>query len=123
MSAISGNIVLIDHMLFRSLLPRNQQIRVPGSNRRRLPRFEVTALQLASHFLMTTFLFLALAIAVWIASWGFQSLQSVHQFPDELFHVLDRLEVWFVYADAALICCTLFFGCLQYIWDVLRGHP
>ena len=123
MSAISEPLYFpIDGMLFRSLLPRNQQMRVPDSSRGRRHRFETGALQLASHLAMTSFLFLMLAIAVWITSFAFHSLHSVHPFPNELLRFLDRLEVWLVYADGAWICCALQFGFLQYVLNVLRGH-
>jgi len=124
MSAISEFVsVPIDGMLFRSLLPRNQQIHVPDSSRQRRQRDGLTGLKLVSHLALTSLLFLALVVAVWVTSWVFHSLHSVYPFPDKLFHFLDRLEIWLVYADGGLICATLLNGVWHYVLGVLRGHP
>jgi len=73
-NAISKTFFPIDQLCLRSFLPRNQQIRVPDSKRRRRPRHELVALEVASHLVLTSFLFLTLAIGVWIATWAFHSL-------------------------------------------------
>ena len=122
MSAINGLLFSIDHLCLRSFLPRNQQMRVPDSRRRRRPRYELTALELASHLALTSLLFLLLVVGVWIATWALHSLHSKYPFPDELLHLLDRLEIWLVYADGALICITLLNGMWLYVLNILRGN-
>ena len=97
-------------------------MRVPDSNRRRLPPHERSALKLASHLAMTSFLFLALVVATWIASLAFHALHSVFPFPSDLLRFLDRLEIWLVYVDGALIFGTLMLGGLHYFLENLRGH-
>jgi hypothetical protein len=121
-SAISETSFPIDHMLLRSLLPRNQQMRVPDSNRRRRPGHELAALKLAGHLAVTSFLFLVLVIAIWITSSAFHSLHSVFPFSKELLRFLDRLELLLAYVDGALICSTLLIGSCHYILSILRGH-
>jgi hypothetical protein len=108
--------------LFRSLLPRNQQIRVPDSGRRGHRRYEFAALRLATHFAVTSLLFLALVVVDWITSSVFHLLHSVLPFPDELLRFLDRVEILLAYVDGALICGTLFIGGCCYFLDMLRGH-
>jgi hypothetical protein len=71
---------------------------------------------------MTSFLFLALVVAAWIASLAFHALHSLYPFSNELLRFLDRLELWLVYVDGALICGTLFFGSLHYLLQTVRGH-
>lgn len=122
MSAINGMFFAIDRLCLRSFLPRNQQIRVPDSRRRRFQRHELSALKLASHLLMTSFLFLALVMAAWVASVTFHVLHSVYPFSSALLHFLDRLELWLVYVDGSLICGTLLFGGLHYVSGVVRGY-
>jgi hypothetical protein len=121
-SAISEPFFPIDHLCLRSLLPRNQQMRVPDWNRRRRLRHELSVFRLAGHLAMTSLLFLALVVAAWIASLAFHSLHSVYPFPNELLRFLDKLELWLVYVDGALICGTFLFGALHYLLDVVRGH-
>lgn len=122
MSAISEMSFPIDHLCLRSLLPRNQQIRVPDSSRRRRAHHELPALRLAVHLAATSLLFLALVIAVWMTSWAFHSLQSLHPLPNEFLRLLDRLEIWLVYLDGTLICGTLLFGSGRYFLDIVRGR-
>lgn len=122
MSAISEPFFPIDHLCLRSLLPRNQQMRVPDSSRRRRPRYELKALELAGHLALTSLLFLTLVVSVWIVTWALHSLHSVHPFSEELLRFLDRLEIWLVYADGTLICITLLSGMWLYVLDILRGH-
>ena len=88
MDAISEKCFPIDHLCLRSFLPRNERIRVPDSRRHRRPRHELVALELASHLVLTSFLFLTLAILVWLATWAFHSLNSVHPFPGEFLRFL-----------------------------------
>lgn len=121
MSAVSERVSSIDHLFLLSLLPRNQQMRVPGSSPGRVPRQELSVLKLASHLMMTSFLFLALVIATWVASWAFHSLHSAYPFSNELLRFLDRLELWLVYVDGALICATLLFGGGRYLLNIVRG--
>ena len=122
MSVVGESISTFEHVLLRSFLPRDKQMRVPDSNRRRLPRHERSALKLASHLAMTSFLFLALVVATWIASLAFHALHSVFPFPSDLLRFLDRLEIWLVYVDGALIFGTLMLGGLHYFLENLRGH-
>jgi hypothetical protein len=122
MSAISETSFPIGHMLFRSLLPRNQQIRVPDSSRRRPQRHEFAALKLAGHLAVTSVLFLALVVAVWITSSIFHLLHTVLPFPNQLLRFLDRVEILLAYVDGALICSTLLIGGCHYLLSVLRGH-
>ena len=122
MSAIGETLFPIDHLCLRSLLPRNKQMRVPDSSRRHRPHHELPALRLAVHLAVTSLLFLALAFAVWIASWAVHTLHSVYPFPNAFLRFLNGLELWLAYADGALICGTLLVGGLHYILNMLRGH-
>jgi len=122
MSAISETFVPIEQMLFRSLLPRNQQIRIPDSNRRRHPGHELATLKLAGHLMVTSLLFLALVVAVWITSTAFHLLHSVYAFSNGILHFLDRLELVLAYVDGTLICGTLLVGGCYYLLDILRRH-
>src|SRR5689334_22729466 len=87
-------------LLLRSLLPPNQRLRIPDSKWRRRWRHELSALELISHLVMTSLIFLTLITLVWVISWTFHLLQSVYPFSDDLFRALNRLEILLVYADA-----------------------
>jgi hypothetical protein len=112
----------MDHLCFRSFLPRNQQIRVPDSSRKRRSRYELMALELASHLALTSLLFLVFVAGVWVATWALHSLHSVCPFPDVILQFLDKLEIGLVYADGALICITLLSGMWLYVLYIFRGH-
>jgi hypothetical protein len=109
-------------LLLRSLLPRNQRLRIPDSQQRRRWRRELTILELVSHLVMTSFLFLALITLVWVVSWTFHLLHAVYPFSEELFRALYRFEIFLVYADVVTTGILLLNGIWHYILEAIRGN-
>jgi hypothetical protein len=121
MSAISQTSLPITSTLFRSLLPRDQRLRIPDSNRSR-PRRESSVLRLIVHFVLTSIVFLLLTTFVWMASLMFHVMQSVYPFSDEMFQALHRLELFLLYADAATTAVILLNAIVRYVVAALEGH-
>ena len=70
----------------------------------------------------TLFVFTSFITLVWLASWVFSVLRSIHALPDDIYQVLEALEVLFIYLDAALCVVVVMRGLWQYILSVIRGE-
>ena len=70
----------------------------------------------------TTFVFTSFVTLVWLASWGFSFLHSVHAFSDDAFQLFETLESVLIRVDAALSGVVLLRGVVQYILNVIRGE-
>jgi hypothetical protein len=58
----------------------------------------------------------------WIVSCSFNYLNSIHQFPDELFDLVKKLEVGLMYVDAAVSGVVLTAGFVRFVLEVFRGN-
>jgi hypothetical protein len=78
--------------------------------------------QLIGHLGGTALVFVALFSLGWIVSCSFNYLNSIHQFPDELFKLVTRLDVGLVYVDAAVSGVVLTAGIVRFVLEVFRGN-
>ncbi len=100
---------------------RNRHVLIPNADRPRRQRHGLSALRLVSHLATTSLVFLALITLVWCISWIFHSMHSVYPFSNEVFRLLDRLELLLVYIDAMVSGIVLLIGVCYYIVEVIRG--
>jgi len=78
--------------------------------------------QLIGHLGGNALVFVALFSLGWIVSCSFNYLNSIHQFPDELFNLVTKLEVGLVYVDAAVSGVVLTGGIVRFVLEVFRGN-
>ncbi len=109
------------HALLRSLPDRER----PARERRRDHRPHGSpwspARRVVGHIAATTFIFISFVTLVWLASWGFSFLHSIHAFSDEAYQIFRTLEVVLVFIDATLSGVVLLCGLWQYILSTMRG--
>ena len=65
--------------------------------------------------------FTSLITLVWLASWGFGFLHSVHPFSDNALQLFETLESVLIRIDAALCGVVMFRGLAQYVISVIRS--
>src|SRR5262245_19767131 len=110
------------HVFLRSLWRRDRRIFIADADRRRHRRDETWVLRLVCHLAITSLVFLALTTLVLIVSWTFHFMHSVYPFPDDVFRLLDRVEILLIYADVAVSGIVLLYGLWRYIVKVIRGN-
>lgn len=69
----------------------------------------------------TAFVFISFITLVWLASFGFSVLHSIHPFSDDVFQLFDALKHALILIDAALCGVVLLRGLWQYLLNVIRG--
>ena len=72
------------------------------------------------HLLATSLIFLFLFAIAWALSWTLTCLDSLHEFPPEIFGIITRFEVWLIYGDAALSGAVLLIGAYRFFSDLLE---
>src|SRR5688572_24044784 len=80
------------------------------------------ALGLVGHMAATAFVFTSFITLVWLSSWGFSFLHSVHPFSDDTFQLFEALKRALILIDAALSGVVLLRGLWQYLVNVIRGQ-
>lgn len=119
----AGGAALLDcHAAFRSSLRPERPTQVPDPDQRRHQDPWIPALRVVGHMAATTFIFTSFVTLVWLASWGFSFLHSVHAFSDDASQIFETLESVLIRIDAALSGVVLLRGLWQYILSVIRGH-
>ena len=121
MSAVSQAAAPNARVLFRSIRPGRQTIRVPDPYRRRYPSHWSSALKFVAHLAMTAFVFLSFVTIVWSVSLTFGLLQSTNPFSADALRVFGLLESILIRLDAAACGIVLLFGIGRYILNVVKG--
>jgi hypothetical protein len=121
MTAVSHTALLISHLVLRSALHPERPTQDPSRDGRRHHRPWSPALRLVGHLAATAFVFISFITLVWLASWGFHFLHSVHPFSDDVFQLFEALKGVLIRLDAALSGVVLLRGLLQYLRNVIRG--
>lgn len=78
-------------------------------------------MRVVGHMAATTFVFTSFITLVWVASWEFSVLHSIHALSDEVFQLLQMLETVLIYIDTALCVVVVLRGLWQYLLSVIRG--
>ena len=121
-NAVSPAALRNSHRVFRFGLRQETRIRVQHPDRSRRPRNESSVRRLIGHLAATTLVFVVFVLLVWIASWTFSFVHSIHPFPNDVFKLLVKLEIILVYFDAAASGAVLLYGIGTYVLKVIRGE-
>lgn len=122
MSAV-GQKVLLNALVFRSILPGRRTMRIPDPYRSRRPSHWSSARILVGHVVTTAFVFLSLVTVVWSVSLGFRLLQSTNPLSEDALRVFALLESILIRVDAAACGIVLLFGIGRYVLNVIKGDP
>src|SRR5882724_173591 len=92
MTAASHTALLNSHAVIRSLLRAERSSQDPSRDRRRHRHPWSPSLRLVGHLAATAFVFTSFITLVWLASWVFSFLHSVHPFSEDVFQLFRTLE-------------------------------
>lgn len=124
MSAINQSFLTpIAHVLLRSFLPRDRQLRIPGSNRRHRPHRESPEARFIVHMAATLIVFLILTTTVWLVEMTIHAMQSFFPLSEDSLLLLHKLELLLLYADVIMTGTLLLNAMSRYVITTLRGHP
>jgi len=121
MTAASQSALLNPQTAFRSLQSPKQPAHKPGPNLGRQQGPWWPALEVVGHMAATTFVFMSFVTLVWLASWGFSFLHSVHALSDDAFQLTETLESVLIRIDVALSAVVLLRGLVKYILSNIRS--
>ena len=122
MSASIQRAVLTPPVMLRSLPHGNRSFQARRPHRWRNRNHWSSVVRLVGHLVTTAFVFISLITLVWLTSWAFSFMHSMHPFSDEAFQLFVRLKIVLIYLDAALSDIVLIFGVGRYILAVIRGN-
>jgi hypothetical protein len=122
MTAVGHTAWLNFPAVLRSVLRPERPTQDPSRDRRQQRHPWSPAMRLVGHMAATAFVFTSFITLVWLASWVFSFLHSVHPFSDDNFQLFQTLESVLIRIDAALSGVVLLRGLWQYILNVIRGE-
>src|SRR5690349_7409415 len=77
---------------------------------------------LVTHLAGTAVIFTAFIFLGWIVGFFLYWLNSIHPFADDVLRLITRIELGFIYADAALCSVVLFAGILRFCKDIVGAR-
>lgn len=80
--------------------------------------FAESVFGLIGHLIGTAVIFVAFFAVAWLVGYALHHLHGIHNFPDEIYKFILRLELWLVYADAALCLLVLLAGAVRFVLDL-----
>jgi hypothetical protein len=113
------NVHAISRSMRRPERPDQNRNRKPDEGHHENPW--LAAVQLVGHMAATTFIFTSFVTLVWLASWGFSFLNSVHSFSDDDHRLFETLESVLIRIDAALSSVVLTRGLILYVLSIVRS--
>lgn len=90
---------------------------------RRRHSYWLSLVKLLAHLLGTAIMFSAILVLSWGLSYLVHLLNVAHPFPQEIYSVVTKIELWLVYIDVVISGAVLFFGALKFlqeIWETAR---
>ena len=72
------------------------------------------------HLGMTALVFVSMFTFGWLVSFLFTFLDNIHPFPEEIFKLVVRLELYLVYLDAGLSGAILITGIFRFVQEILE---
>jgi hypothetical protein len=93
-----------------------------GVHRPKRKSFAESVVGLVSHLLGAAVIFVAFFTIAWCVSWLLHKLHGVHPFPDEIFRLVTRVEVWAIYADAVLCAIVSLAGAARFCVEILEAR-
>ena len=122
MSTLHHTMKPVSGFLFRSALRPERPTQDPEQDRYPHQNPWSPAIRLVGHMAATTFIFTSFVTLVWLASWAFGSLHSIHAFSDDAFHLFETLESVLIRIDVALSSVVLLRGVFFYVLSVIRSE-
>lgn len=86
-----------------------------GSDRK---TFWDSVLGLIGHLVGSGVLFISFYLVGWAVSFVIHYLQAIHAMPDEIQNFVQRIELWWVYADAVLCAVVMVAGAVTFIREM-----
>ena len=120
-SAVSRTAFAGSSVVFRSILPGREPIRIPGPHGRRSPSHWSSAVRFVGHLVITAFVFLSFVTVVWSVSFAFAVLQSANPLSEDALRVFGVLESVLIRVDAGACGIVLIFGITKYVLNVMKG--
>lgn len=84
--------------------------------------FAESVVGLVFHLLGAGVIFASFFTIAWSVSWFLHWLHAIHPFPAEIFLLVTRVEVWFIYADATLCAIVLIAGAFRFCREVVEAR-
>lgn len=78
----------------------------------------ISLVKLISHIAGTAVMFTAILLAAWALSWLVHSLDQTHKFPEEVYVVVTRIELWILYVDVGISGVVLVLGAWKFISEL-----
>jgi hypothetical protein len=82
--------------------------------------FRRSTLPLMGHLLATALILAVLLTLAWLLSYFSFYLNGIHHFPDEMFKLVDSLELDLMYLDIVVSGIILLIGIWQFVRDILE---
>ena len=96
---------------------------IPLVELRRKPKsFAESIVGLVFHLIGAAIIFGSFFTIAWAVSVFLRWLHKIHPFPDDIFWLVSRVEVWAIYADAALCAIVLLAGSVRFCFEVLEAR-
>ena len=84
--------------------------------------FAESVVGLVFHLVGAAVIFVAFFAIAWVVSLSLHWLHGIHPFPDEIFWLVSRVEVWAIYADAVLCAIVLLAGSGRFCREVVEAR-
>lgn len=76
--------------------------------------------RLIGHLLVTAAVFVSFFVIAWIVWLILHGLHTIFPFPNEIFFVITRLELWLVYFDSGLCALLVFAGMWRFVKELME---
>ena len=83
--------------------------------------FWESVFSLIGHLLGTAVIFVTFFCLAWGISFILSGLDALHKFPEEIYQIITRIEVWLIYADAVLCTIVLIAGAWRFCSDLMEA--
>jgi len=84
--------------------------------------FAASLIRLIGHLGGTALIFLVFIALTWVISYSVNTLNAAQKFPQEVFDVISRVEMWLIYIDITLCSVVLILGTVRFCIDLLENR-
>ena len=85
---------------------------------RRRHSYWLSVVKLVAHLLGTAIMFSAILVLSWGLSYLVHRLNVTHPFPEEIYTVVTKIELWLVYIDVVISGAVLVFGAVKFLQEI-----
>ena len=105
-------------MLQSQTKPQSGVAATKAFSNRQQGTFARSLIKLFGHIAGVAALFVGFFVIVWLVSVALNYLNSVHGFPDDIFAIIVRIELWLIYADC--VVCSVVLAAVT--WTFIRDE-